>query len=181
MDTKALYITAIVIAAASGGYYYYSGKSKKLDGSAAQSMTYSAKDIQLLQTDERGNLYVKATVDVLEQDRKKQTSSLQNLNASMYQNNKVNATFYAQQADGYNDNEKIILSGNVLATKMGDFGQMKFHTDQLTGYPKQRTLETSHQVRVETPSGEFVSQGLQADLNDGQYEFKKIRGKYAPN
>ena len=181
MDTKALYITAIVIAAASGGYYYYSGKSKKLDGSSAQSMTYSAQDIHLLQTDEKGNLYIKATVDQLEQDRNTQTTSLKNLNASMYQQNKVDATFYAQQADGYNDNEKIILSGNVLATKLGDYGQMKFYTDQLVGYPKQRTLETSHQVKVETPSGEFVSQGLQVDLNDGQYEFKNIRGKYAPN
>lgn len=181
MDTKALYVTAVLIAAISGGYYYYSGKGKKLDADSAQSMTYSAEGIHVVQTDEKGNLYLRATVDHLEQDLRKQTSKVTNLNASMYENNQVNSTFYAKQANGYEDNQKVILTGQVKATKMGEQGEMVFLTDELTGYPKRRVLETTHEVTVTAPNASFISQGLNADLNTGEYEFSHIRGKYVPN
>ena len=109
------------------------------------------------------------------------TSQLDQLNAVMYKQGKADATFYAKQAQAYDDNTKIILQGNVVATKLSDQGKMEFHTNELTGYPKTRELETQHSVTVQTPSSEFVSQGLKANLNNGQYEFYKIRGKYAPS
>lgn len=181
MDTKVLYVTAVVIAAISGGYYYYSGKGKKLDANSAKSMTYTAEGIQLVQTDEKGNLYVRAQVDRLEQDLQRKTSTLSNLNASMFHQNKVDSTFFAKQARGFNDNEKVVLSGQVKATKIGERGIMEFQTDELTWYPKIRQFETTHQVTVNAPDAEFISQGLTADLNQGQYEFAHIRGKYVPN
>ncbi|NNH01128.1 LPS export ABC transporter periplasmic protein LptC [Acinetobacter sp. ANC 5414] len=180
MDTKVLYVTAIAIAAISGGYYYYSGKGKKLEVDSARSMTYSAEKINLTQTDDDGNLYVRAQVDRLEQDMQKQTSKLTNLNASLYKNGVVDATFYAKVANGYDDNERIVLSGDVLATKLMQQGKMQFRTQELTGYPKTREIETNKQVIVQSPQAEFVSQGLKANLNDGQYEFFNIRGKYEP-
>ncbi|WP_111858644.1 LPS export ABC transporter periplasmic protein LptC [Acinetobacter sp. CFCC 10889] len=181
MDTKALYVTAVLIAAISGGYYYYSGKGKKLDADAAQNMTYSAEGIHVVQTDENGNLHVRATVDHLEQDLKQETSKFANLNASMYENNQVNSTFYAKQANGYEDNQKVILTGEVKATKLGEQGQLVFLTDQLTVYPKTHLLETNEQVTVTAPNASFISQGLNANLTTGEYEFSHIRGKYVPN
>lgn len=178
MDTRVLYITAIAIAAVSGGYYYYSGKGNKLDTEGSRSMTYTAEQINLTQTDEQGNLYVRAQVDRLEQDMQKQTSQLQNLNASMYKEGKVDATFYAKQAHGYNDNEKVVLSDQVRATKILAQGQLELQTTELTGYPDSRKIETDKQVMVQSPQAEFVSQGLKANLNDGQYEFFNIRGTY---
>ncbi len=181
MDTKVLYVIAVVIATISGGYYYYSGKGKKLDADSTQSMKYSAEGIQLVQADEKGDLYVRAQIDHLEQDLQRKTSQLTNLNASMFHQNQVDSTFSAKEAKGYNDNEKVVLTGDVKATKLGDRGAMVFLTDELTGYPKQRLFETTHQVTVNAPDAEFISQGLKADLNQGQYEFAHIRGKYAPN
>lgn len=181
MDTKVLYVSAVVIAAISGGYYYYSGKGKKLDANTAQSMTYSAEGIQLVQTDAKGDLYVRAQVDHLEQDLRNKSSKLKHLNASMYKQNQVDSTFFAKEAIGFNDNEKVVLSGEVKATKIGENGTLVFLTDELTGYPKKRLFETTHQVTVNSPDSEFISQGLKADLNQGQYEFAHIRGKYVPN
>ncbi|WP_286728406.1 LPS export ABC transporter periplasmic protein LptC [Acinetobacter sp. UBA1297] len=181
MDTRVLYVVAILIAALSGGYYYFSGKGKRLEVNSGRNMTYSAKGIHLTQTDEQGNLYVKAKVDRLEQDMQQKTSRLDNLNASMYEDGTVNATFFARQANSFNDNEKIVLSQDVVATRLGAQGPMEFRTDKLTGYPKLKQLETDHQVIVQSPQAEFVSQGLKADLNKGQYEFFNIRGKYVPN
>lgn len=181
MDTRVLYVTAVMIAAISGGYYYYSGKGNKLDVVSAQSMTYSAKGVHLLQTNEQGKLYVKATVDDLQQDMKTQMSALNNLNATVYSEGKINSTFYAKKALGYNDNEKVILSGSVKASKIGTQGQLVFNTEELTAYPDLQKVNTKKQVLVDMPNGQFISQGLEADLSTGQYEFFNIRGKYAPN
>ena len=131
MDTKVLYVTAIAIAAVSGGYYYYSGKGKKLETDAARSMTYSAEQIHLTQTDEQGNLYVRAQIDRLEQDMQQKTSKLENLNAFMYKAGAVDATFFAKQAQGFNDNEKVVLSDQVLATKLLAQGKLTLETVEL--------------------------------------------------
>jgi lipopolysaccharide export system protein LptC len=79
-------------------------------------MTYSANDINLTQTNDQGNLYVRAKVDRLEQDMQKQTSNLK-IYASMYENGS-DATFSSKVANGYDDNEKVILSGDVVATRL---------------------------------------------------------------
>jgi len=182
MDTRVLYVVAVVVASISGGYYYYSGKAKKLDVESAKNMTYSAQGVHLIQTDEQGNLYVRAEIKQLEQNMQSKTSQLDQLNAVMFKQGKPDATFYAKQAKGYDDNTKIVLMGDVVATKLSDQGnKMEFRTDELTGYPKTRELETQHQVTVQSPNSAFVSQGLKANLNNGQYEFFKVRGKYAPN
>ncbi|ESK56634.1 LPS export ABC transporter periplasmic protein LptC [Acinetobacter tjernbergiae] len=181
MDTKVLYVVAVLIAALSGGYYYYSGKAKKLDVDSVKNMTYSAQGVHLTQTDEQGNLYIRAEVKQLQQNMQQKTSQLDQLNAVMYKQGKPDATFYAKQANAYNDNSKVILSGDVVATTLSDQGKMEFHTDELIGYPKTRELETQHSVIVQSQNAEFVSQGLKANLNNGQYEFYKIRGKYAPS
>ncbi|WP_371971047.1 LPS export ABC transporter periplasmic protein LptC [Acinetobacter sp. AL9] len=180
MDTKVLYVTAIAIAAVSGGYYYYSGKGKKLETDTARSMTYSAEQIHLTQTDEQGNLYVRAQIDRLEQDMQQKTSKLENLNASMYKAGEVDATFYAKQAQGFNDNEKVVLSDQVLATKLLKQGKLTLETAELNVFPKTREINTDKQVVVQSPQADFISQGLKANLNDGQYEFFNIRGKYEP-
>ncbi len=181
MDTKVLYAIAITVAAVTGGYYYFSGKSNKLEVESGRNMTYSAQGIHLTQTDEQGQLYVRAEIDRLEQDMQRKISRLDHLNATMYQQGKVDATFFAKQAHGYNDNEKIVLSGDVQASKWGEQGKLDFRTDELMGYPKRHEIETRHQVVVSSPQAEFVSQGLKANLQQGQYEFFNIRGKYAPS
>lgn len=181
MDTKVLYVTAITLAAISGGYYYYSGSGKKLEVDAGSSMKSTAENVNLTQTNEQGQLTVRAKVDRLEQDMQKQTSKLENLNASMYKDGKVDVTFTAHLANGYEDNTRVVLSQGVKATKMLQNGQLQLVTNELTGFPKTREIETDKTVQVSSPQAEFISQGLKANLNDGQYEFFNIRGKYEPN
>ena len=180
MDTKALYITAVVIAAISGGYYYYSGKQGELALDGRQNMTYAAQNIQVTQTDEDGNLYIRAKVDQLQQDRRKKTVVLDQLHADMYKQGQVDAKFFAQHAYGYDDNTKVVLKNQVQAIRYTPTGQMQFDTTELTLYPKQRQLETEQSVKVTSPQAEFVSQGLKANLNQGQYDFFNIRGTYEP-
>src|SRR5690606_40272746 len=52
-------------------------------------------------------------------------SSDLNLRASTYDNGKVDATFFAKMAHGYDDNTKVVLSQEVFATKIMQNGKMR--------------------------------------------------------
>ncbi|MCF9045908.1 LPS export ABC transporter periplasmic protein LptC [Acinetobacter nectaris] len=180
METKNLYVIALVIAAVSGGYYYYSGNSKKLDTNASRNMTYAAQNVQLTQTDEKGDVSIRASVDQIIQNKQDATTQMYNLHATTYSHGQENGTYYAPRGDGYNDNQKLILRDDVVVNRNSPQGMITFKTDELTGYPKEKRIETNRTVNVDSTQSQFVSQGLNADLNSGQYEFFNIRGKYAP-
>ncbi|WP_269914761.1 LPS export ABC transporter periplasmic protein LptC [Acinetobacter sp. HY1485] len=180
METKNLYVIALIIATVSGGYYYFSGSSKKLNNDAARNTTYAAQDVHLTQTDATGLVSVRASIKDASQDQTNGTSLLNQLNATTYIQGQPDTTYFATRATGYDDNQKIILSGDVTANKNTPQGVMVFKTDQLTGYPKTKQVETDHLVHVDSAQSTFVSHGLKADLNSGQYEFFNIRGNYAP-
>ena len=179
MDTKNLYVIAIVVASVSGGYYYFGGKGKKLEVDSAKSMTYSAEDIHLTQTDERGLVSVKAEADRLEQDMQKNISRLNNLHAYTFKLGQPDASFYAKRVNSYDDNSKVVLLDQVIATRLLDNGEkMTFTTTELTGYPKTKDLVTDKMVTIESSQANLVSKGMKANFNDGQYEFFNIRGTY---
>ena len=180
MDTKNLYITAIIVGLLSAGYYYYSGNSKKLDADSARNMTYAAEKINLTQTNLHGQVYVKAQADRLEQDESNGTSQLDNLHAQTYDNGVMDGTFFAKVANGYDDNQRVVLSGEVLATRFLPNGKMTLATTELTGYPDTKEIETDKQVVVTSPQSKLISQGLRANLENGQYEFFSVRGTYEP-
>lgn len=181
MDTKNLYIIALVVGCLSAGYYYYSGKSKKLDVNSSRNMTYSAEKINLTQTNDQGQVYIKAKADRLVQDEQNRTSKLDNLNAQTYKNGAIDGTFYAKVAYGYDDNQRVVLSEQVVATRvLPNNGKMTLTTTELTGFPETKNIETDKQVLVTTPQAQLTSQGLKANLESGQYEFFSVRGKYEP-
>ena len=180
MDTKVLYVSAVVIAAISGGYYYYSGKSEKHELNSSKNMTYTAEKIRLTQTDEQGNLHIRAQVDRLEQNMQAETSEIAHLTASTYRNGEVEAVFVANKAKGYENNQRVVLSDRVVATRKMSQGDLQFLTEELTALPRKREIFTESEVLVRSPQMEFRSQGLSANLTTGQYEFKNIRGTYEP-
>ena len=180
MDTKNLYITALVIGSLSAGYYYYSGKSKKLETESARNMTYTAEKINLTQTNEKGQVYIQAQADRLEQDETNGTSKLDNLQAQTYQDGKLDGTFYSKVANGYDDNQRVVLSGEVVATRFLPSGKMTITTTELTGFPETKDIETDKQVVINSPQSKMISQGLKANLENGQYEFFSVRGTYEP-
>ncbi|OTG88325.1 LPS export ABC transporter periplasmic protein LptC [Acinetobacter sp. ANC 4558] len=180
MDTKNLYITALIVGALSAGYYYYSGKSKKLDVDSARNVTYVAEKINLTQTNEKGQVYIQAQADRLVQDESKGTSQLDNFHAQSYQNGVMDGTFYAKVAYGYDDNQRVVLSDQVLVTRLLPNGKMTLTTTELTGFPETKEIETDKQVVIDSPQSKLISQGLKANLENGQYEFFSVRGTYEP-
>lgn len=179
-EHKTLYIVAIVIAMISGSYYYFAGKSAKLAVDKQSNLMYSAQGVQVMKSNEQGQLELQATIDHLQQDLKTEQSTMTNISAKMFKNNVEDARFFAKTVHGYDNNQKIILSDGVSMTKITPTDEMQLTTDELTAYPKQKRIETNHQVLVQSNQANFVSQGLSADLNTGLYEFSTIRGQYVP-
>lgn len=178
MEHKALYILTAIVVCATGLYYYFSGQQAKLDGIKNNQMSYVAQGVKVLKTDEAGQVQLEATIDEAHHDLKTKRSAMKNIQATVYEDKKMSASFFALQADGENDNEKVVLSQQVLARKYSPNDMLQVETQELTLYPKQKTLETNHQVTVQSAQAEFTSQGLKADLKTGEYQFSTIRGRY---
>lgn len=179
MNNKAIYLIAILIAGASGAYYYFSGKSEKLNIPSKSNMMYSAEQIKAVKTDEQGQVHLRATIDSLSQDLKTTQSQMNNVRAALFKEGQQDTTFFAKTVNGYDDNQKVILSGEVVATKTTPNGDMTVVTEELTLYPKKREVTTDKAVKVDSQQIDFYSQGLTANLQTGEYEFTNIRGQYA--
>ncbi|WP_026470501.1 LPS export ABC transporter periplasmic protein LptC [Alkanindiges illinoisensis] len=182
MDTRLLYVIALGIAVVSGLFYFYSGKSAHLNAENNQDLSYNATNIHLLKTTETGQLEATTTASKLQRWEQENRSELEQLQTTWYQQGQPAATFNADKAIGYNNNEKVILTGNVRAHRLASNEQaaITFTTNQLTGYPKQNRIETDQPVLIQTNQGQFSSQGLNANLDQGQYNLFRIRGQYAP-
>jgi lipopolysaccharide export system protein LptC len=182
MDTRLLYTIALVIVSVVGGFYYYSGKSHKLDVADDQNLHSTAQHIQVVQTNERGQLYAKVSIAKMTQWMKDGRAELDNLQGTLYEHGQPHATFSAQHARANTDDHEVELAGDVTVAKLADADTpaITFQTERLIGNTQTHQIETTSAVNVQSPQAQFVSQGLNANLNTGQYEFFAIRGKYAP-
>ena len=182
MDTRLLYVIALSIAVLSGLFYFYSGKSARLNADKNQDLSYNATNIHLIKTTVTGQLEATTTASRLQHWEQDNRSELNQLQSTWYQQGQPAATFSADKAMGFNNNEKVILTGHVRAHRLAANGQspITFTTNQLTGYPKQNRIETDQPVLIQTNQGQFSSQGLNANLDQGQYNLFRIRGLYAP-
>ena len=182
MDTRLLYLIALCIAVVSGLFYFYSGKAARLQQERFQDFSFIASNVNVLKTDETGALNMKTEAQHLQQWASTSRSQLNTLSSVWYQDGQAYATFKADKGFGYDNNSKIVLSGNIVAQRLpsGDQPLMTFSTTQLTGYPKEHRIETSQPVLIQSPQGRLSSQGLKADLNTGQYNLFHLRGQYTP-
>lgn len=182
MDTRLLYMIALCIAVVSGLFYFYSGKISRQQQESFQDFSFIASNVNVLKTDQTGALSMKTQAQHLQQWANTNRSELKTLHSSWYENGQAYATFKADKAYGYDNNSKIVLSGNIVAQRLptGEQPLMTFSTTQLTGYPKDHRVETSQPVLIQSPQGRFTSQGLKANLNEGQFNLFHIRGQYTP-
>lgn len=182
MDTRLLYSIALVIVTVVAGFYYFSGKSKRLETNNQSNLNSNAKNIQVTQTDEQGQLYAKSTIQGMTLNMQTGDAVLEQLKGVQYANGKLNASFHADQGFASNDYENVNLVGNVRVSKLSDqqTPSITFDTDQLNGNTKTNQIFTDHSVTITSPQAKFQSQGLKANLNTGEYEFFAIRGLYEP-
>ncbi|MCH4247355.1 MAG: LPS export ABC transporter periplasmic protein LptC [Acinetobacter populi] len=183
MDTRLLYTIALVIVTVVGGFYYYSGKSKKLETAGSQNLNSTADNIQVVQTNEHGQLYAKASAKHMTQWMQTGRAEIEQIQGMLYEAGLPSATFHADKSIATNDYANIEMLGNVTISRLAadNNPSVTFKTDRLLGLTKNNTIETDRPVQVTSPQAQFTSQGLKANLSTGQYELFALRGKYAPS
>lgn len=182
MDTRLLYVIALCIAVVSGMFYYYSGKTARQDIVNFRDFSLIASNVNITKTDASGALSIKTEAQHLQQWANTDRSQLDILHTAWYKDGQQYATFKADKGYGFDNNSKVILTGNIVAQRLatGDQPSMTFTTTQLTGYPKEHRIETSQPVLIQSAQGRLTSQGLKANLDNGQYNLFHLRGQYIP-
>lgn len=182
IDTRLLYALTATIAVFSGWFYYNSGQQASGPSFANQGIDYSARQIKLLQTDKTGQLMARTQAAQLQHHPKDQLSTLDQVSSVWYRNGQPDATLAADHVESLDDNSRVVLTGNVQVSQTSTTQRagITLNTAQLIGYPQQRRIETQQPVSINSSQGFMTSQGLQADLTQGDYQFNHIRIQYAP-
>ena len=180
MDSKLVYIISLALSAVAAGFYYYSGKGKDLDIKSTEDFFSNAEKLQITQTNEKGQLYAKANIENALQWANSENAELNLVTGTLYQDGLPNASFSTNQLLIQNNYQNIDLLGNIVLKKIDPQGNtiISFKTDKLQGDTKTNQIKTDHLVLITNPQAQFTSQGLNANLSTGQYEFFNIRGKY---
>ena len=179
-DSRVVYLVAIIIAVAVGSFYYYSGKSHRLDSKNNSQVSSSAQGLQLLQTNERGQLAIKAQVGSIEQWAHQDKTVAQQIEGISYQNGQADLHFNAQHASSADNFNHVLLNGGVKVERFHPVSPVSFDTQSLTIDTKTKHISTNDQVLLHSHQSQLKSQGLYADLAKGDYQLFKIRGLYAP-
>lgn len=182
MDTRLLYLLAVVLVSYSGWYYWHSGEQVRFDADLQRGIAYSAREVKLLQTDAQGQLQATTEAVELRHFGVTEHSELDQINSVWYQSGQPRVFLNAAAAKLTDQNRKIELTGGVQITHINPTNQQetRFNTSQLIGYPKTRQIETDQPVQVTSAQGLINSQGLRADLSQGDYQLNRIRIEYAP-
>lgn len=186
-ESKWLYLIALLLAAAVAAFYYFSGKGRNLDSVATNQLSSSAAQLEVTQTDEQGQLALKAHIDQVTQwSNEAERTLAQNVMGQTYQHGRPDLSFSAQQASSTDHYRYVKLEHGVKLSRQGqatpsaDRQTIQLETEQLSADTKSQQIMTQSPVLVQTPQAQFTANGLHADLAQGHYEFSKIRGSYAP-
>lgn len=183
MDTRLLYVLALVTGGAVGLFYYYSGSAPGNDLQLSSGIDFSAKQIRHVQTDDQGELVAELNAASLEHHVKGDRSVLTDTRSIWYRDGKPDAQLIAGMAESTEEGQQVILTQGVQVEQFAtpQRGAMRFETDYLVGYPEQKRLETQHSVNITSPQAQLTSQGLNANLDTGEYDFYRIKARYAPH
>ncbi|MEC7120002.1 MAG: LPS export ABC transporter periplasmic protein LptC [Pseudomonadota bacterium] len=182
MDTRLLYLIALIVVSLSGWYYWHSGKQARLHTEHSNGLDYSAREIALLQTNEQGHIQATTTAQELRHFGQRDLTELDRVNSTWYQAGQPMAKLTADHAYLRDQAETVQLVGHVQVrhSRQTDASETLLKTAQLTGYPKTRIITTDHPVEIHNSQGHMFAQGLEANLDAGDYQLSRIRIQYAP-
>lgn len=183
MDTRLLYMIALVFVTVVGSFYYFSGKSKNLEANNNQNLNSTAHNIYVIQTSDNGQLYATTKIATMTQWMQQDRAEVKDIQGTLYEKGQPSTTFNADQGIATNQYTNMTLLGHVVVNKLnnGEAPSITFNTDRLEGNTKTNQIHTDRPVLVNSPQAQFTSQGLKANLTTGQYDFFAIRGKYDPS
>ncbi|MFB2538539.1 MULTISPECIES: LPS export ABC transporter periplasmic protein LptC [unclassified Acinetobacter] len=183
METRGLYVLAVLFVAVVGGFYYFSGQDESQSTASNQNYSSEAKNIRVIQTNEQGQLQLTANIGEATQSMQTGETNLQGIRGELYDQGQKDVVFSADRSRADKDFIKVELFNNITVSRLAkqDTPSSTFYTDYLQSDTKTQQIETQHPVQLHTAQAELNSQGLKANLRTGDYELYSIRGQYVPS
>lgn len=180
MSTRLLYLLALIFFSAAATFYMFNREKTQQAIAAHSEVDYSASKIVGLQTNEQGLIQNQLHADTLRHYPQDNRMELDRISSLWYKNGQPQTNLTADQGVSLQNNDKVTLIGHVHVQQLAtpEHAETNLYTAELNGYPKIKKVETDHTVTVQSAHSKLVSQGVRADLNNGQYEFFKLRGIY---
>lgn len=185
MSTRLLYLLALGFISVATIFYLFNREQTQQAIASHSEVDYSASKVVGLQTDDQGLIQNQLHADTLRHYPQGDRMELDRIASVWYKQGKPQTELTADQGISLQNNEKVILKGNVHVQQLATATRVEtnLYTAELNGYPRTKKIDTDHDVTVQSAKSKLVSQGVRADLNSGEYELFKPRGIYvaAPN
>lgn len=180
MSTRLLYLLALGFISIAAVFYMFNREKTQQAIASHSEVDYSATTIVGLQTDDQGLIQNKLHADTLRHYPQGDRIELDRIASIWYKQGKPQTNLNADQGVSLQNNDKVILKGNVHVQQLATATQVEtnLYTTELNGYPKTKKVDTDMQVTVQSAKSKLVSQGVRANLNSGDYELFKPRGIY---
>lgn len=180
MSTRLLYLLALGFISIAAVFYMFNREQTQQAIASHSEVDYSASTIVGLQTDDQGLIQNKLQANTLRHYPQGDRIELDQLTSVWYKLGQPQTQLNADKGVSLKNNDKVILTGHVHVQQLAtsSHAETNLYTTELNGYPKTKKVDTDMQVTVESSQSKLVSQGVRADLNNGQYEFFKPRGIY---
>lgn len=180
MSTRLLYLLALGFISVAAVFYMFNREKTQQAIASHSEVDYSANTIVGLQTDDQGFIQNQLHADTLRHYPQGDRMELDRIASVWYKHGQPQTKLSADQGVSLQNNDKVILTGHVHVQQLATptHAETNLYTTELNGYPKTKKVDTDMQVTVQSSQSKLVSQGVRADLNNGQYEFFKPRGIY---
>ena len=180
MSTRLLYLLAIGFISVAIVFYLFNREKTQQVAVSHSEVDYSATNLVGLQTDDQGLIQNQLYADNLRHYPQGDRMQMDRISSVWYKVGQPQTKLSADQGVSLQNNDKVILTGHVHVQQLATpaHAETNLYTTELNGYPKTKKVDTDHAVTVQSAQSKLVSQGVRADLNNGQYEFFKPRGIY---
>lgn len=175
-----------LLSAAAAGSWFLAGslREPEPDDSATNAFSdgFYLKSARILGTGDQGNLLYEIVADYAEQ-KENEEIEFQNVQISYSPDAAVPWTLHADTATLGRNQERVILSGHVLAMSNEGFSgeATEIRTPWLEFLPGSFRAETNERVQIRIGSRSLTATGMLVLLQENQVELKSnISGRFVP-
>lgn len=184
MDIRPLLqLSTVLLAVAAGAYYGWGGLAPDAQVSDdGRGPDYVVDDVQLWQTDTRGNLLRRMQGRQLTHHPQPERFQLSQPDIRLYREGQLLWQLTARQADSTDPARDVWLTGDVVATRQQGSEPLRLETSRLHANPRGDRLDSPVAARIISPRGTLTGIGLQVDLRAKSVELNSaVEVNYAPS